>query len=116
MAAGFLLAASAFLSPALAQVPATKSNILFVMRDDIGWMQVGAYHRGLALGETPNIDRIGQEGAVFTDYYAIQELHLRAQRVLHRHVPAAHRHDPAAAPRQPELFAAGHPGGCQVLA
>jgi arylsulfatase A-like enzyme len=29
------------------------------------------YHRGLALGETPNIDRIGQEGAVFTDYYAM---------------------------------------------
>jgi hypothetical protein len=42
------------------------------MGDDIGWMQVGIYHRGLALGETPNIDRIGQEGAVFTDYYAMQ--------------------------------------------
>ena len=42
------------------------------MGDDIGWMQVGVYHRGLALGETPNIDRIGQEGAVFTDYYAMQ--------------------------------------------
>src|SRR5215468_11333593 len=40
--------------------------------DDIGWMQVGVYHRGLALGETPNIDRIGQEGAIFTDYYAMQ--------------------------------------------
>src|SRR5215831_18238674 len=35
-------------------------------------MQVGIYHRGLSLGETPNIDRIGQEGAVFTDYYAMQ--------------------------------------------
>ena len=67
-AAGFLLTASAFLSPALAQAPAAKPNILFIMGDDIGWMQVGVYHRGLALGETPNIDRIGQEGAVFTDY------------------------------------------------
>jgi arylsulfatase A-like enzyme len=74
MAAGFLLAASALLCPALAQAPAQaqKPNILFIMGDDIGWMQVGVYHRGLALGETPNIDRIGQEGAVFTDYYAMQ--------------------------------------------
>jgi hypothetical protein len=31
------------------------------MGDDIGWMQVGVYHRGLALGEAPNIDRIGEE-------------------------------------------------------
>ena len=72
MVAGFLLAVSAFLSPADAQAPAPKPNILFIMGDDIGWMQVGVYHRGLALGETPNIDRIGQEGAVFTDYYAMQ--------------------------------------------
>jgi arylsulfatase A-like enzyme len=72
MAAGFLLAAAALVSPALAQAPAPKPNILFIMGDDIGWMQVGVYHRGLALGETPNIDRIGQEGAVFTDYYAMQ--------------------------------------------
>ena len=51
---------------------ADKPNILFIMGDDIGWMQVGAYHRGLALGETPNIDRIANEGATFTDYYAMQ--------------------------------------------
>jgi len=31
------------------------------MADDIGLMQVGAYYRGKALGETPNIERIGQE-------------------------------------------------------
>jgi len=41
--------------PALAQAPVPKPNILFIMGDDIGWMQVGIYHRGLALGETPNI-------------------------------------------------------------
>ena len=49
-----------------------KPNILFVMGDDIGWMQVGAYHCGLSLGETPNIDRIGKEGAIFMQYYARQ--------------------------------------------
>ena len=42
------------------------------MGDDIGWMQPSIYHRGLMVGETPNIDRIGQEGAIFMTYYAEQ--------------------------------------------
>src|SRR5205809_6390475 len=58
-------------APAFAQQQA-KPNILFIMGDDIGWMQPSIYHRGLMVGETPNIDRIGQEGAIFTDYYAEQ--------------------------------------------
>ena len=90
----------------LRQLPKTqKPNILFIMGDDIGWMQPGIYHRGLMVGETPNIDRIGNEGAMFMDYCRHAELHLRAQRLLHRHVSAAHRHDPAAAARQPVLSA-----------
>ena len=55
-------------TPAAAQQP--KPNILFIMGDDIGWMQPSIYHGGLMVGETPNIDRIGQEGAKFMDYYA----------------------------------------------
>ncbi len=58
---------------AQAQAPAQqKPNILFIMGDDIGWMQPSIYHRGLMVGETPNIDRIGKEGAMFTDYVAMQ--------------------------------------------
>jgi len=57
---------------AQAQQPAKKPNILFIMGDDIGIMQPSIYHRGLMVGETPNIDRIGQEGALFTHYYAEQ--------------------------------------------
>ncbi|HEY6309040.1 MAG TPA: arylsulfatase [Candidatus Angelobacter sp.] len=49
-----------------------KPNILFIMGDDIGWMQVGVYHRGVGLGETPNIDRLAKEGGMFTTYYAMQ--------------------------------------------
>jgi arylsulfatase A-like enzyme len=49
-----------------------KPNILFIMGDDIGWMQPHIYHRGLMVGETPNIDRIGNEGAIFMTYYAEQ--------------------------------------------
>jgi arylsulfatase A-like enzyme len=56
--------------PASAQQP--KPNILFIMGDDIGWMQPSIYHRGLMVGETPNIDRIGNEGAIFMDYLAEQ--------------------------------------------
>ena len=64
-----LAATVAGVAPAAAQ---DKPNILFIMGDDIGWMQPGIYHRGLMVGETPNIDRIGQEGAMFVDYVAMQ--------------------------------------------
>ncbi|MGB6643594.1 MAG: sulfatase-like hydrolase/transferase, partial [Candidatus Cybelea sp.] len=50
----------------------SKPNILFIMADDIGWMQPSIYHRGLMVGETPNIDRIGNEGAIFMDYMGMQ--------------------------------------------
>src|SRR5262249_5546724 len=60
-----------------ASIPASaqqqqKPNILFIMGDDIGWMQPSIYHRGLMVGETPNIDKIGNEGAIFMDYVAMQ--------------------------------------------
>ena len=58
-------------TPAAAQT-AAKPNILFIMGDDIGWMQPSIYHQGLMVGETPNIDRIGNEGAKFMHYYAEQ--------------------------------------------
>ena len=57
---------------AQAQAPAKKPNILFIMGDDIGIMNVGAYHQGLMVGETPNIDRLANEGAKFMTYYAEQ--------------------------------------------
>ena len=59
-------------TPATAQQPPQKPNILFIMGDDIGLYQPSIYHRGLMVGETPNIDRIGNEGAIFTHYYAEQ--------------------------------------------
>ncbi|MFO1132718.1 MAG: arylsulfatase [Hyphomicrobiales bacterium] len=57
---------------ACASAQTAQPNILFIMGDDIGYMQPSIYHRGLMVGETPNIDRIGREGALFTDYYAEQ--------------------------------------------
>ena len=64
------LIAGGLVAPAAAQDK--KPNILFIMGDDIGFMQPSIYHRGLAVGETPNIDRIGNEGATFMHYYAEQ--------------------------------------------
>ena len=49
-----------------------KPNILFIMGDDIGWFNISAYNLGLMGYRTPNIDRIGREGAVFTDWYGQQ--------------------------------------------
>lgn len=45
-------------------------NIVVIMGDDIGWFNVGAYHRGIMAGRTPHMDQIAKEGAIFTDYYA----------------------------------------------
>ena len=42
------------------------------MGDDIGWYNVSAYNMGIMGYRTPNIDRIGKEGAVFTDWYGQQ--------------------------------------------
>jgi arylsulfatase A-like enzyme len=55
--------------PALAQQP-QKPNIVVIMGDDIGMSNIGAYHRGLMAGRTPNLDKIAKEGMLFTDYYA----------------------------------------------
>ena len=40
------------------------------MGDDIGIWNIGAYHRGMMAGRTPNLDKIAAEGMLFTDYYA----------------------------------------------
>ena len=69
-----LLIAIALLSiavvPATAQAQQQRPNILFIMGDDIGWFNIGAYHQGIMSGKTPNLDRLASEGMRFTDYYA----------------------------------------------
>jgi arylsulfatase A-like enzyme len=47
-----------------------KPNIVVIMGDDIGMWNIGAYHRGLMAGKTPNLDKLAKEGMLFTDYYA----------------------------------------------
>src|SRR5215813_7589041 len=49
-----------------------KPNILLIMGDDIGYWNISAYNRGQMRYRTPNIDRLANEGAIFTDYYGQQ--------------------------------------------
>jgi arylsulfatase len=65
----FLLAGGS----ATAQPAATgtkQPNIVVIMGDDIGIWNIGAYHRGMMAGRTPNLDKLAAEGMLFTDYYA----------------------------------------------
>ncbi|WFU36867.1 arylsulfatase [Bradyrhizobium brasilense] len=56
---------------ASAQQPAAaKPNILVIFGDDVGQANISAYTRGVVGYKTPNIDRIANEGMIFTDYYA----------------------------------------------
>src|SRR5215470_12412303 len=59
-------------SPAQAQTQPQRPNIVVIWGDDIGFWNVGAYSRGMMGYQTPNIDRIANEGAIFTDAYAQQ--------------------------------------------
>lgn len=51
---------------------ADKPNILIIWGDDIGISNLSAYSNGLMGYRTPNIDRIAEEGVIFTDYYGEQ--------------------------------------------
>jgi len=62
-----LIAVAIFSTTSLA---ADQPNIVVIMGDDIGMWNIGAYHRGMMAGRTPNIDKLAAEGAIFTDYYA----------------------------------------------
>ncbi|MFN7549717.1 MAG: hypothetical protein ACK5U3_19845 [Pseudomonadota bacterium] len=53
-------------APALAQT-AQRPNILVIMADDVGYANVGIYSHGMMV-PTPNPDRIGRDGILFTDH------------------------------------------------
>ena len=55
-----LIAVMALSSPAAAQQQ-RPPNILVIMGDDVGWFNVGAYHRGMMSGKTPNLDKLASK-------------------------------------------------------
>ncbi len=74
MVAASTFGAAISVEKALAQAQQAPSgerpNIVFIMGDDVGWFNIGAYHHGIMAGRTPNLDKIASEGMMFTDYYA----------------------------------------------
>lgn len=70
-----VVAGICLLVPLLAQTPLhaqKKPNILVIFGDDIGLWNLSFWNRGMMGFRTPNIDRIANEGAFFTDYYGQQ--------------------------------------------
>ena len=57
---------------AVAAMAQDKPNIVIVWGDDIGLWNISAYNQGMMGYRTPNIDRIANEGALFTDWYGQQ--------------------------------------------
>lgn len=58
------------LTTCVGQSNKSKPNILIIFGDDIGIWNLSIYNRGSMGYRTPNIDRIGNEGAVFSSQYA----------------------------------------------
>ena len=72
LATGTALAALATALPASSAMAQEQKrpNIVMLMTDDTGWNDFGCYGGGANLGHpTPNIDRVAEEGAVFTSWY-----------------------------------------------
>jgi len=67
---GLLLAKAERLGEEREKASGKKPNIVFIMGDDVGWFNIGAYHRGMMSGKTPNLDKLAFQGKLFTDYYA----------------------------------------------
>ena len=57
-----------WLAPCASWAAPRPPNIVFIIADDLGWGDVGAY--GQKLIRTPNVDRLAAEGMRFTQHYA----------------------------------------------
>ena len=68
-----LFAALMFISGA-AHAKSEKPNILVIWGDDIGITNISAYSDGIMGYETPNIDRLANEGALFTNAFCTNSI------------------------------------------
>ena len=110
----------ALLAAALALVVATgtafaqtkKPNILVLWGDDVGWWNISAYNHGQMGYQTPNIDSIIKEGAMFTDWYGQQKLYRRTFVLHHRPDRVPHRHAQGGAARREGRVAGARRDNC----
>lgn len=64
----FVVFALILCAPFVRAMESKSPNIIFIMADDLGYNEVGAY--GQKIIKTPNIDRIASEGMKFTQFYS----------------------------------------------
>ena len=113
--AGSALAASAQAPPN--QAPGKRPNVVILMTDDTGWNDFGAYSGGgAALGHpTPNIDRIGREGAVFTNWYGQASCTAGRASFITGRIPIRSALSIVVAPGDENCAAQGDADDCRVL-
>jgi arylsulfatase A-like enzyme len=71
--ASVLVAAAAHAQPPAAPAPGTaRPNIVFIMTDDHAAHAIGAY--GSTINQTPHLDRLAREGALFTSVFATNSI------------------------------------------
>ena len=68
-----------------------QPNIMVIWGDDIGITNISNYSRGIMGYTTPNIDRIAEEGTVFTDYYGEQSCTAGRSAFYYRSAPYSYR-------------------------
>ena len=100
--------AALFSAVASAQAQDKKPNILFIMGDDIGWMQPSCYHRGLMVGRNAEHRPDRQRRRHVHALLRRVELHRRALCLHHRHAPVPRGHGPAAVAGRDFVSAARH--------
>ena len=80
---------------ASARIAATgkKPNILFIMGDDVGWFNIGAYHQGIMSGKTPNLDQTRPRRHEVHRLLRRGKLHGGPGEFHHRRIADPHRSD-----------------------
>ena len=87
-------------------------NFLIIWGDDIGFWNISAYNHGMMGYQTPNIDRIAKEGALFTDWYGEQSCTAGRAAFITGQSPIRTGLTKVGLPGAPEKHL-GHPGGAR---
>ena len=110
---GLVSICAAAVAPVAHSQPANaKPNIVFIMGDDVGWFNIGAYNQGIMAGRTPNLDRLAARGDALHRLLRRSQLHGRPGEFHHRPAADPHGHDD----RRPGRREVGMPAEAPTIA
>ena len=92
-----------------------RPNILVIWGDDIGFWNLSTNNMGMMGYQTPNIDRIADEGAKFTDYYGQQSCTAGRSAFITGQSPIRTGLMPRSAPGTPTFVKPVRIGDCPVI-